>query len=113
MRQHTRKWIHALALALIGGILAGCAEPKPHPGHGSYRYQCEGGKAFDVTVAPDENSAVVKFDEQQWTMKRTISASGSTFTDGGRVLWMKGNQALIESDSEVLFRKCTSVSAPP
>lgn len=107
-----RQWVHALALALIAGIVTGCAQPKPYPSHGAYRYQCEGGKTFEVTVAPDKNSAVAKFDEQEWTMKRTISASGATFTDGGRVLWMKGNQALIESDSEVLFRKCTSVSSP-
>ncbi|MEW6683499.1 MAG: MliC family protein [Nitrospirota bacterium] len=112
MPQDARLWAYALALTLIGGALAGCVQPKPYPIQGAYRYQCEGGKTFQVTVAPDQNSAVVKFDEQEWTMKRTISASGATFTDGGKVLWMKGNQALIESDSEVLFRKCTSVSSP-
>jgi len=113
MPQNARQWAFAFVLALIGGVLAGCAQPKPYPTQGSYRFQCEGGKTFGVTLAPDRNSAVVKFDDQEWSMKRTISASGATFTDGGRVLWMKGNQALIESDSEVLFRKCNSVSALP
>jgi membrane-bound inhibitor of C-type lysozyme len=112
MLQYTRLWGYALAVVLVGGIVAGCAQPKPYPINGSYRFQCEGEKAFDVTVAPDKNSAVVTFDDQEWMMTRTISASGATFTDGGKVLWMKGNQALIENDSEVLFRKCTSVSSP-
>ena len=113
MPHSTRQWAYALALALVGGMLAGCAQPKAYPTQGSYRYQCEGGKSFDVTVAPDRKSAVVKFDDEEWMLKRTMSASGENFTDGGKVLWMKGNQALIESDSQVLFRKCTSVSSPP
>jgi membrane-bound inhibitor of C-type lysozyme len=113
MPQHTRHWIHALFLALVGGALAGCAQPESYPIRDFYRYQCEGGKAFDVTVAPDRKSAVVKFDDEEWMLKRTMSASGENFTDGGKVLWMKGNQALIERNSEVLFRKCMSVSAPP
>jgi membrane-bound inhibitor of C-type lysozyme len=62
-------------------------------------------------VAPDKNSAVVKFDDQEWMLKRTISASGANLSDGGKVLWMKENKAMIEDNSEVLFRKCTSVSS--
>jgi membrane-bound inhibitor of C-type lysozyme len=113
MLQHTRQCVSALVLALIGGVLAGCAQPKSYPIRDFSRYQCEGGKTFDVTVAPDKNSAVVKFDDQEWMLKRTMSASGANFTDGGKVLWMKDDRALIEMDSEVLFRKCTSVSSPP
>jgi membrane-bound inhibitor of C-type lysozyme len=113
MSQHSPWWERGAALAFLGVVLAGCAQPQTYPGRDFYRYQCEGGKSFDVTIAPDKNSAVVKFDDQEWTLKRTISASGANFSDGAKVLWMKENKALIEVNSEVLFRKCTSVASPP
>jgi len=113
MSQHSPWWGRGAVLTFLGVVFAGCTQVQTYPARDFYRYQCEGGKTFDVTVAPDKNSAVVKFADQEWTMTRTMSASGANFTDGAKVLWMKEDKALIEDTSEVLFRKCTSVASVP
>jgi len=117
MSQYSQWWSQWVVATFLGVVLGSCDRPpKAYPDRTVYRYQCEGGKTFDVTVAPNKNAAVVKFDDQEWMLKRVYSASGANFVDGGKVLWMRSDQgeerAMIEKDSEVLFRKCNAVSSP-
>jgi putative lipoprotein len=102
----------AVALA-IGSLLAGAAlaqEPAAPPAQTQpkknvrkaipwkqFEYTCEGGAKLTAYLRGD--LAKIRFKDQAYLMKQTMSADGNRYSDGKVVWWGKGNGGFLQEDT--------------
>ncbi len=60
-------------------------------------YTCEGGAK--LTVYLGDQLAKVRYGEQAYLMKQTVSADGNRYSDGKVVWWGKGNGGFLQEDT--------------
>jgi len=91
----------AVALLLSGCSLMHKQPPAPQTLH----YRCG---TLPLTVTLDEAQQQVSFimDGQPLTLKQTVSASGTRYSDGHYAFWSKGNGAFIERNDKVVVNDC-------
>jgi len=106
----TRRAMREVMLAATLGSLLVCGamaqEPAAAPAHNNVRmaikwkqfdYTCEGGKK--LTVYLHDQMAKVRYEDQAYLMKQTVSADGGRYSDGKVVWWGKGNGGFLQGDT--------------
>jgi uncharacterized lipoprotein YbaY len=105
-----RRSIGALTLGICLGSTSDAQEPAtpqtaPAEKHNNVRkaiewkqfnYTCEGGTKLAVYL--HDQAAKVRYEDQTYFMKQTISADGNRYSDGKTVWWGKGNGGFLEED---------------
>ena len=89
----------ALAAALL---TAGCAQHTqraPSPGEQAaaqlvWTYTCDGAAPFKVRFEPE--LAVVSLIDREVRLPQVVSGSGARYSDGNVLLWIKGDEAMLE-----------------
>lgn len=61
-----------------------------------------------LTVTQDNAQQQVSFimDGEPLTLKQTVSASGTRYSNGNYVFWSKGNGAFIERNNKIVVNDC-------
>ncbi len=62
-----------------------------------FNYTCEGGAKLTVYLA--DPYAKVRYGNNTYVMKRTVSADGNRYSDGKLVWWGKGNGGFLQEDT--------------
>lgn len=68
------------------------------------RYRCEEGGVFRAEYY--EDSAVVAYDGETFTLPQVESGSGTRYSDGTMTLYSEGDEAFIEVGDETIFDDC-------
>jgi putative lipoprotein len=115
MTMHTKTTRHFIAALGLTGLLGGVVlaqEPSPPsrdnqgaPAQNNVRkairwkqfnYTCEGGAK--LTVYLSDQLAKIRYGDNAYLMKQTMSADGNRYSDGKVVWWGKGNGGFLEED---------------
>lgn len=99
------------AVACVGGGGDPAAReevPESFEARFAYVFQCPDGEAFVTRFRGD--SVQVEYEVDTFTLPHAISASGARYSDGTRVLWNKGTEALLETPTDTLAG-CQAVGA--
>lgn len=125
MTKRTRYGMGALALGIVLGASGRAQEPtapatgtQSAPAHNNVRkairwkqfnYTCDGGAKLTVYLAKD--LAKVRFGDQAYLMKQTVSADGNRYSDGKVVWWGKGDGGFLQEDTpdgdgKMIVRDC-------
>jgi uncharacterized lipoprotein YbaY/membrane-bound inhibitor of C-type lysozyme len=104
---------YASAALAIGSLLAGAAlaqEPATPPAQTQpknnvrkaipwkqFEYTCEGGAKLTAYLRGD--LAKIRFKDQAYLMKQTMSADGNRYSEGKVVWWGKGNGGFLQEDT--------------
>jgi uncharacterized lipoprotein YbaY len=62
-----------------------------------FNYTCEGGAKLAVYL--HDQAAKVRYKDQTYFMKQTMSADGNRYSDGKVVWWVKGNGGFLQEDT--------------
>ncbi|MBE5251543.1 MliC family protein [Mixta mediterraneensis] len=88
-------------------LLSGCSlmhkqgeQPKT-----TLHYRC-GTMPLTVTLDTAQQQVSFIMDGKPLTLKQTVSASGSRYSDGNYVFWTKGNGAFIERNDKIVVNDC-------
>jgi membrane-bound inhibitor of C-type lysozyme len=75
-------------------------------------FRCSQGKAFKVQYN-DQTAVVIVNQKTPITLVRTRSADGVRYaeTNGGHVLFLKGNEAILQNNGQVVYQRCVVVTA--
>jgi putative lipoprotein len=95
------------AASVLGccGAVAGQDQPETKPGNTvrpaihwkRFDYTCENG--VKVVVFLHDTAARVRFQDQAYLMKQTMSADGNRYSDGKVVWWGKGDGGFLQEDA--------------
>ena len=97
--------------------LAGCSSwwpwgdssgdvPRVPPG--ATAYKCDGNKELYVRYVDGGKSAFVIFPEREFRLDTAETVSGVRYTNGHTTLRTKGNEAILEEGSNVVYSNCKS-----
>ncbi|MCZ4058534.1 MliC family protein [Pantoea sp. LMR881] len=92
-------------------LLSGCSlMHKPAEEPQTLHYRCG---TLPLTVTLDNARQQVSFimDGKPLTLKQTLSASGTRYSDGNYVFWSKGDGAFIERNDKIVVNDCELQSA--
>ncbi|MCC6609753.1 MAG: MliC family protein [Burkholderiales bacterium] len=97
----------AVAAALV---LAACAADMPRETQFPERmtFKCEGGRTFQVELAPSGEAAVLTVDGRAYRMNKVPSAAQRKYSDGSNTLYLDGQLAFVEMGMNALARGCRS-----
>lgn len=104
-----------IGLLLITSYIAGCSffDFSRAPDRTAYQsYQCDNGFSnYNLGVNKLGNNMVAIQHPEKGTMqlKKTISASGSRYSDGKTVLWLKGNEGFLSTIDSRVIDNCRSL----
>jgi len=75
---------------------------------GATAYKCDGDKELYVRYLEGGKSAMVIFPEREFRLDAVATGSGARYSNGRTSLLTKGNEAMLEDGSSVLFSNCKS-----
>ncbi len=78
------------------------------PSGNFYRYQCEGGKTFEVVYVP-EQARLTLAGREPITLPQIETGSGARYSDGSITLLTKGTDAFIEEDGRRTYSGCAGL----
>ena len=95
-----------LAVLATACLLGGCAQQAQRmaaPGEAAaaeqvYAYTCDGAAPFRVRFEGD--LAVLTLSDREARLPRVVSGSGARYSDGNVMLWIKGDDAMLEIRGE-------------
>jgi len=101
-------------VALIVATVPGCT------GHGFREtalptridYRCANNRIMKVQRAEDGSAAAVLVDNQPVVLQRVTSPAQEKYTDGTYLLYLQGERAMLEKNSQVLFGPCSAGPLP-
>lgn len=70
-------------------------------------YTCDEGKGFVVEFYESVDIAFLTTPGKKFYLHRVPSASGGKYSDGNTTLWIKGQTAFVEIDSQAEFKNCS------
>jgi hypothetical protein len=93
-----------LAVALV---LAGCAAQPPAPPE-VFRYRCEEGRSFSLSIAASRQSARIEFDGMQFALRPAPAPGvpGEHFACDVMTVWREDGTARVEMEGATPFRRC-------
>jgi membrane-bound inhibitor of C-type lysozyme len=102
------------ALVICALILEGCT------GHGFREtalptridYHCANNRIMKVERAKDASAAAVLVDNKPVILQRVSSPAQEKYTDGTYLLYLQGERAMLEKNSQVLFGPCSAGPLP-
>ncbi|MCZ7566839.1 MAG: MliC family protein [Burkholderiales bacterium] len=99
------------ALAAAAALaLAACAADMPRDTRFPDRvvYKCEGGRTFQVELAPSGETALLTVEGRSYRLNKVPSAAQRKYSDGRNTLWLDGQNALVEMGFTAFARGCAS-----
>jgi membrane-bound inhibitor of C-type lysozyme len=101
---------NARSVCLVLAILVlnagfGCSHHKAFkPG---VTYTCDEGKSFVVEPYENVDITFLTTPGKRFYLHRVPSASGTKYSDGNTILWIKGQTAFVEIDGKTEFKNCS------
>lgn len=107
--------LRAALAAAAALVLAACAADMPRDTKypGKIVYRCEGGRAFQVELAPSGETAMLTVDGRGYRLSKVPSAAQRKYSDGRNTLYLDGQNALVEMGMSALARGCKSETPLP
>jgi len=99
------------ALAAAAALaLAACAADMPRETRFPDKivYRCDGGRTFQVELAPSGETALLTVDGRAYRLNKVPSAAQRKYSDGRNSLWLDGQSALVEMGYTAFARGCVS-----
>lgn len=105
-------WYGAITLCMAP--LAGCLGPGIEETRLPKRidYHCANNKVLQIQRAQDASAAAVLINDKPVMLQRAGSAAQEKYTDGTYMLYLQGERAMLEANSQVLFGPCTAGALP-
>lgn len=75
-------------------------------------YRCSNNKVLQIKRAPDASAVAVLINEKVVTLPRADSATQEKYTDGIYSLYLQGERAMLEKNSQMLFGPCNAGPLP-
>jgi membrane-bound inhibitor of C-type lysozyme len=91
------------AIVCIG--FTACEQPEGK----KFTYKCGDGTYLEITIPEDGDTASLRYDGRNHTLKHVPSASGAKYEGEKYVFWSKGNTAFLKIDGEVVHDGCVLV----
>ena len=110
----------ALLLGHLGLVAMGAVSLSGCTGHGFREtalptridYRCANSRVMKVERAEDGSAAAVLVDNQPVVLQRVSSPAQEKYTDGTYLLYLQGERAMLEKNSQVLFGPCSAGPLP-
>jgi membrane-bound inhibitor of C-type lysozyme len=102
------------AVTLLTTSLASCVAPGIEETRLPQRidYRCTNNKLLSIQRAPDASTAAVLINEKAVVLPRAGSAAQEKYSDGNYTLYLQGERAMLEENSQVLFGPCRAGPLP-
>lgn len=75
-------------------------------------YLCANNRVMKVERAKDASAAAVLVDNKPVILQRVSSPAQEKYTDGTYLLYLQGERAMLEKNSQVLFGPCSAGPLP-
>jgi len=69
-------------------------------------FQCAGGQSFIVEFDRKGENILFKMDNLSIKLPQVPSGSGAKYSDGRTTVWMKGEEAFVVVDGNIILRDC-------
>ncbi len=96
--------VFILAAIVCIGFTA-CEQPEGK----QFTYKCGDGTYLVITIPEDGNTATLRYDGRNHTLKLVPAASGAKYEGDKYVFWSKGKSAFLEINGEVVHDGCVLV----
>jgi len=105
----------AALVAAAALALAACAADMPRETQfpGKVVYKCDGGRTFQVELAPSGENALLTLDGRAYRLNKVPSAAQRKYSDGRNTLYLDGQSAYVEMGATALARGCQSETPLP
>jgi len=75
-------------------------------------YLCANGRVLQVQRAPEQDAAAVLINGQLLVLQQAESAAQEKYSNGGYVLYLQGERAMLEENGQVLYGSCRAGPLP-
>ena len=96
-----------LSAAMLITAIAACSSGAPSASDPEQRYQCAGGRTFDVTR--NDEVAIVRLSEQIYNLQANPGGPGERYIDRQAALIIDGDFAFFVTDDETNLSDCRQV----
>jgi membrane-bound inhibitor of C-type lysozyme len=102
--------LRAMLVATAALVLAACAADMPRETRFPEKvtYKCEGGRTFQVELAPSGETAVLTVNGRGHRLTKVPSAAQRKYSDGSNTLYLDGQSAYVEMGMKAYARGCQS-----
>jgi membrane-bound inhibitor of C-type lysozyme len=94
-----------LGVFLFLFTLTGCSSPKGISTE-KFIYQCDESKTLSVEFDTRREMVMLTIQRRWIYLPKVPSASGTKYSDGNSVFWLKGDIATIEIDKRNIYQNC-------
>jgi len=105
MNQSNSRLVCLALFILILTTAFGCSSNKTFKS--GITYTCDGGKSFVVELYENVDIAFLMISGKRFYLHRVPSESGTRYSDGDTMLWIKGQSAFVEIRGQTEFKNCS------
>ena len=96
-------------VCILAAIVCICFTACEQPEGKIYTYKCGDGTHLKVTIPEGGDTAVLRYQGRNHTLKKVEAASGVKYEGDKYVFWSKGNTAFLQINGEVVHDGCVLV----